>query len=129
MNQQLLATWNAKQERVALLIAAGRTIKGAARASDVGERTAHEWLADSEYRAFVGQLRGRILNRAVGRLSRATNEAVGELVRLLKDESATVRLRAATAILDGAVRMREHVELDDRLAHLEIASRGVRDDG
>ncbi|MDB5349196.1 MAG: hypothetical protein JWN86_443 [Planctomycetota bacterium] len=119
MNPQLTATWNAKQERVALLLAAGRSIKGAAKASEVGERTAHDWLADKDYRAFVAELRGRILNRAVGRLSQATNAAVGELVKLLKDESATVRLRAATAILDGAVRMREHVELDERMLAIE----------
>jgi hypothetical protein len=118
MNEQPTATWSPKQERVALLIAAGRSIKAAA-AADCGERTAHTWLEDPRFRMLVAGLRGRMLDEAVGTLAEAANEAVGALRKLLDDENSGVRLRAALGILDAAVRVRQHIELDARLLRLE----------
>jgi hypothetical protein len=119
MNEQPSATWNPKQERVALLIAAGRSIKAAAAEVDCGERTAHTWLEDPGYRTLVSELRHRMLDEAVGTLAEATNAAVGTLRKLLDDENSGVRLRAALGILDAAVRMRQHVELEARILRLE----------
>jgi HEAT repeat protein len=124
MNRQPTATWTAKQERVALLVAAGRSIKAAAEEAEVGERTAHTWLDDPAYRGLVHYLRSRLLDEAVGRLAGAANAAVATLVELLDDESPTVRLRAATGVLDALLRVREHVELSDRVARLEGVADG-----
>jgi hypothetical protein len=118
------ATWNARQERVAVLLAAGRSIKAAAEEVGVGERTAHSWLDRPDYRAFVHGLRARLLDEAVGRLAGAANAAVATLVDLLDDESPTVRLRAATGVLDALLKVRENVELSDRVARLEGAADG-----
>ena len=119
MNEQPSATWSPKQARVALLIAAGRSIKAAAAEADCGERTAHTWLEDPRFRTLVAELRGRMLDEAVGSLAEATNEAVGTLRKLLGDGNSSVRLRAALGILDAAVRMRDHVELGARILRLE----------
>jgi hypothetical protein len=119
MNEQPTATWNPKQERVALLIAAGRSIKAAAAEADCGERTAHTWLEDPRYRKLASELRHRMLDEAVGTLAEASTEAVGTLRKLLDDENSGVRLRAALGILDAAVRMRAHVEFEARLLRLE----------
>src|SRR4051794_13862781 len=110
MIRQPTATWNAKQERLAILLASGRSVKDAAVEAGIGERTAHTWLDDPAYRAFIAELRGRMLNEAVGKLTDATGAAADELRRLLKDEAASIRLRAATAILDALVKVREHTE-------------------
>jgi hypothetical protein len=64
MIRQLTATRTAKQERLALLLAAGWGIKAAANEVKVGERTAHTWREDPEYRALVAALRGRLLDEA-----------------------------------------------------------------
>jgi hypothetical protein len=119
MNEQPSAPWSPKQERVALLIATGRSIKAAATEADCGERTAHTWLEDPRYRMLVSELRGRMFDEAVGRLAEATNDAVGTLRKLLDDDNSTVRLRAALGILDTAVRMRQYVEFESRLLRLE----------
>ena len=119
MKPQSTATWSPKQERVALLIAAGRSIKAAAAEAGCGERTAHEWLEDPRYRSLISELRHRMLDEAVGSLARATNEAVSTLKGLLDDDNANVRLRAALGVLDAAVRLREHVELEGRITALE----------
>ncbi len=119
MNEQPTDAWNPKQERLAVLIAAGRSIKDAAAELEIGERTAHTWLEDPRYRALIAELRHRMMDEAVGTLVEATNEAVGTLKSLLNDGNGNVRLRAATSILESAVRLREHVELDARLLQIE----------
>jgi hypothetical protein len=119
MRLQPTAPWSAKRERVALLIAAGRSIKAAAAEAKVGERTAHAWLKDPRYRSFISELRHRMLDEAVGALTEATNKAVSTLRDLLADDHRNVRLRAALGIIAAVVRLREHVELERRLAVLE----------
>jgi hypothetical protein len=110
---------NARQERVALLIAAGRTVKDAAAEAGAGERTVYAWLADTGFRALVAELRGRLLDRAVGALTDAASQAAAVLRDLLTDPSPQIRLRAALGILDAAVRTREHAELARQVAELE----------
>jgi HEAT repeat protein len=120
--------FSAKQEQVALLLAAGRTIKDAAAEGGSGERTVFRWLAEDGFRALVAGLRGRLMDQAVGKLADAASQAADELRELLGDESATVRLRAAVAILDAAVKTREHAELAEQVAELErrMAEKGDR---
>ena len=81
----------------------------------VGERTAHSWLEDSHFRARVSELRGRMLDSALGRLADAATRAVDTLVALLDAESGSLRLRASLGILDSLSRLREHVEFDGAL--------------
>jgi hypothetical protein len=63
MSVQPTATWGPKPERVALLIASGRTIKAAAVEADCGERTAHTQVEDPRYQTLVANLRGRMLDQ------------------------------------------------------------------
>jgi hypothetical protein len=119
MNMQPPATWTAKQEKLALLIAAGATIKGAAADCGIGERTAHIWIRIPGYASLVAELRGRILDEALGKLAGAAVASVETLRALLDDPSASVRLRASQAILDSLIKIREHTELDRRLMALE----------
>jgi hypothetical protein len=118
--RQLTAPFTAKQERTALLLAAGMGVKAAAAEVGAGERTVHHWLGDGGYRAYVASLRGRLLNEAVGKLADAAGEAVDVLRSLLRDTNPTVRLRAALGILDALVKVRDHAELDERIAALEL---------
>jgi hypothetical protein len=130
MRRQLPATWTAKQERLALLLASGKGIKAAASEIEVGERTAHTWLDDICFRNLISDLRSRLLDAAVGRLVESTNDAVSTLVDLLSSERETVRLRAALGIVDSMIRLREHVDFDRRLLELESSrATGFEDEG
>ncbi len=126
MNPQLTAIWNAKQERVALLLASGRTIKGAAKASEVGERTAHEWLEKPEYVAYIAELRGKILSRTLGIMVKATTKAARKLATLLDDDNPAIQLRAAMALLDGTTRLRDHTEIEARMLEIERQVKGSK---
>ena len=111
-----------KRDAVLVALAAGKTVREAAAETGVGERTAHRWLADPQFRAELANARQEMIRQAVGKLADASSAAADELRRLLTDaESDAVRLRAAVAILDGLTKLREHVELADRVAALENA--------
>ena len=117
---------SAKQELAALSLAAGASIRAAAKNAEAGERTLHTWLDDPAFKARVAQLRAEILDQAVGGLAVGTSKATATLLKLLDDESAGIRLRAAQAVLDSAIRFRDAAEMDARLQALEDMSRGGR---
>jgi hypothetical protein len=119
MRRQPVAILNARQERLALLLAGGHAIKSAAAEVRIGERTAHTWLEDPCFRSRVSELRGRMLETALGRLADTATRAVDTLVALLDEESGALRLRASLGILATIGRLREHVEFEERIAALE----------
>ncbi|MDQ3821399.1 MAG: hypothetical protein M3362_27480 [Acidobacteriota bacterium] len=100
-------------------LASGASIKEAARLSGVGERTAHRRLEDSAFQERIRNLRSEYLSAAVGKLSETTIEAANTLRELLNSQSDSVRLSAARAILEFAPKLRESVELEKRMAHIE----------
>lgn len=109
-----------KQEAVALALAAGCPIVEAARKAGAGERTVKTWRnTNPAFDRRVTELRGEMTSRALGRLADGMAAAAQTLRRLLNAESETVRLSAARAVLEFGVRLRETVELEDRIAALE----------
>jgi hypothetical protein len=124
-----MADWNARQQRVAVLLASGSTIRSAAAETSTGERTIHGWLDSPAYRAFVAGTRDQILAETIGRLTQAASRAASVLESLLGSENEQVRLRAALGVIDVMVRTREHGELAARVAELErrvIENRAIR---
>jgi hypothetical protein len=114
-----MADWNARQQRVAVLLSSGSTIRNAATETSTGERTVYGWLDDPAYRAFVAGFRDQILAETIGRLTQAASRAASDLEALLGSESDQVRLRAALGVIDVMIRTREHGELAARVAELE----------
>lgn len=109
-----------RQEAVALALAGGQTVRDAAKATDVGERTIHRWLAeDAAFRRRVSELRDAMYSAAVGRLADLTGTAAEVLGELLESQADNVRLAAARTILEQAVRMHDHADLLRRLDALE----------
>ena len=103
-----------------LALASGETVREAARLAGIGERTATRRQADADFRRRVAELRGEMVSRAVGRLADGSTEAVAALRKLLDAGTPpAVRLGAARAILELGTKLRESVELEQRLADLE----------
>jgi transposase-like protein len=113
------APWPAKRERAALMLAGGKSVAAVARELGCGVRTVYDWLGDSKYRSLVSRFRHRMLDRAIGLIAASTNKAVVTLRKLLDSESEGIRLKAATSLLDHSIRMREHIEMEERIAALE----------
>jgi hypothetical protein len=114
---------NGKEARgdAALLtaLAAGATVRDAARRAGVSERTAHRRLADPDFRRRLTEARAGMVERALGQLAEGSTEAVATLRKLLKAKGDTVKLGAARTILEVGNKLRESVELQQRIAALE----------
>jgi hypothetical protein len=110
-----------KQEAAALSLAAGRTIDQAARDGGAGGRTVRTWLHDRPaFARRVQELRAEMTSRALGRLldnMASAAETLGHLSR--KGKSEMVRLGAARALIELGHKLRESVELEERIAALE----------
>lgn len=107
---------------VAALLA-GRGLTEAAAAAGVAPRTLYRWRELPEWRRYYHDAAREALETATGDLRGAASEAVATLRAALGDESPAVRVRAAVAILDFALRA-EAADLSDRVARLEAEAEG-----
>jgi hypothetical protein len=104
---------------LALALASGLTAGDAAERAGVAPRTAYRRLADAAFRAHVAELRAEMVGRALGKMADGMAEAADILRQLLRAEKESVRLGAARALLELTVRLRESVELEERVRVLE----------
>jgi hypothetical protein len=105
---------------LALALAAGQTVRLAAEAAGVSERTATRRSADPAFRRRVGELRADMVARSVGRMAEGMSDAADVLRALLAPGTPpAVRLGAARSLLELGVRLRDSVEIEERLAALE----------
>jgi hypothetical protein len=112
------------EDLLAVALARGADVADAAREAGLSERTAYRRLTDPAVRARVAELRGRMVSRALGRLSEAMTAAADQLRLLLDNEDARVRLAASRALLEFSQKLHDSVELEERITALE-AGRGA----
>jgi len=107
-------------EALALAVASGQTLRDAAAANGIGERTATRRRADAAFRRRVAELRGDMVGRALGKMADGMADAADVLRQLLAAGTPpAVRLGAARSLLERGTKLRESVELETRLAELE----------
>jgi hypothetical protein len=107
-------------EALAAAVASGQTLRDAAAAIGIGERTATRRMADAAFCRRVAELRADMVRRSLGRMADGMSEAADVLRGLLADGiPPAVRLGAARSMLELTVKLREAVELEQRLAALE----------
>jgi hypothetical protein len=114
-------------ELLVLALATGRTHAQAAAAANVSERTVNRRMSDPAFKARVRKARGAMVAAASGKLAANMTAAADALVLLLADADPTVRLRAATKLIELGVRTAELVDLEHRVQELEKAT-GTGDD-
>ncbi len=106
-------------DALALALARGETVRDAALTAGVAERTATRRWADPDFRQRVGQLLTSMVQQALGRMANSMTAASNTLLALLQAEGESVRLGAARSILELGNKLRESVELEERLTALE----------
>ncbi len=106
-------------DAIAQLVASGLPHEEAARQAGVSQRvlSRHKEAIDRR----VIDLRSEIAGNALNRLSGALERAVKTLDAALTDEQATpaTRARAAVALINQFVSLREHGDLAQRIAEME----------
>lgn len=100
-------------------LACGDTAKEAAEKAGVGERTVYRRLTDQEFLVKVNKARNMMIGQAVGRLSLTCAKAAETLEKLLDSDNPRIRLQAAKAILDHAIKLSDNWAIEMRLGHLE----------
>jgi hypothetical protein len=86
--------------RLALQLAIGKTLRGAARELGVDQKTAQSWARLEEFKSRVERIRARIDDRTIGKMVKVATKAAGILEKLLDDPSPQIRLSAAKLVLD-----------------------------
>jgi hypothetical protein len=106
-------------DRLAAELAAGKTVRDAAGAAGVGERTAHRRLAEPVFKMRVAELRGEMVAAAAGRLADGMGEAAAVLRGLLGSADEHVRHKAAAKLIELGLKVVELAELERRVSELE----------
>lgn len=115
-------------DALAVALAAGKTAQEAAAAAGLSERTASRRQADPAFRQKVTDLRAQMVGRALGTLADGMAAAARTLRDLLEWESGAVRLGAARSLLELGAKLRDSVELEERVRQLEERSAGAEDE-
>ncbi len=106
--------------RLLVALASGESIRRAARTARVSQQTVSRRLEDADFRRRLARLRARMVDEAIGQLSRGMARAGRTLRRLLTTaQSESVRLGAARTILEMHCRLKEAGEIEERLQALE----------
>jgi DNA-binding MurR/RpiR family transcriptional regulator len=110
-----------KQEKALGSLLTHSTIAEAAQDCGISEPTLWRWLREPKFKAEYSRLRNRLIESALDRLSRICNAAIETLEHTLTDESApaTAKVAAASKILHLTLKLRETVEIEDRLRSIE----------
>ena len=115
-------------ETLAANLAAGRTIAESARAADVSESTIYRRLRCPTFAARVRELRGAMVASALGKLTEGMTSAASALTALVGNRNPDMRFRSAVKVIELALRVREQAEIEERLAAVERALRGEKDE-
>lgn len=112
---------NKKAADAALIahLAAGVSPAGAAQLAGVSEATAYRRLANPVFRQRVEDARAELWKRAMAVLSKSAVEGAIVLRRLLRSDDAKVRLQAAKIVLEQGMKVRDQVDIAQRVADLE----------
>ncbi|MHB1422797.1 MAG: hypothetical protein ACYC3I_06305 [Gemmataceae bacterium] len=106
-------------EQLAMHLAAGVSVQGAAELTGVDRSTVFRRLKDETFRARIGAIRAEMLDRAFGDLSKGLLDASRTLRSLLLSEEEKIRLAAGRSLLDFGVRFREAASWEARIENLE----------
>ena len=110
-----------RQVRAVAALLATRNVPEAAQAAHVGARTLYRWLTIPEFKTAVAAAEGEAISAAARRVVGLQSHAIAALESVLLDSrsSGVIKIRAATAILDFMLKLRELSDVEQRLVSLE----------
>lgn len=111
------------QTRTIAALLTHRTIEEAAKAAGVTPRTITRWLENRNFCFHLAGAEANVIDQATRQLIALQGDAIQTMAGIMDDGkvSPAVRLRAAQAILDTVIRLRELRNVEARLLALEAA--------
>ena len=105
---------------LAFALARGASVTGWARARDVPRTTVYRWASEREVRKIVDACRRRMLDQAIGKLTKRSTWTVDRITGLADGaESESVRLRALRGMLSEMMAISKYSALEGRVADVE----------
>ena len=109
-----------KQERVLAALIENANITKACKAAGVTRKTFYNWQdADPAFRLRLQSIRERMITEALDGLAMRTRAALEAIDAALADPHPATRLRAAQAVLDHLMKLKDMVDVEARLKRLE----------
>lgn len=110
-----------RQQRTVAALLAARNVREAAKQVKVPERTVYTWLNEPRFRAALYEAEGHLIDSATRRLLAHQDVALTVILHIMadKENAASVRLKAAQAVLDQLLKLRELRNVEQRLTSLE----------
>src|SRR5688572_30334872 len=107
-----------RQQAVIAALLTEQTQEAAAAKAGVPARTVRRWLQDPAFEAAYRSARREVLERTVARLLSLTGQALEALEGALNAKDTKDRIRAATVILDRALKGVETLDLAQQVEEL-----------
>ena len=108
-----------KQEHAIAALLSEATVASAAERAAVNEATLYRWLKQEQFVSAYREARRLVMEKSIAQLQQGSWAASTTLLKLLGSPSDSVRLRAATEILDQANKGLETLDFEERLRRLE----------
>jgi len=111
----------ATQQRAIVALLSTRGVVEAAKQAKVGQRTLSRWLTEPDFKAALSAAEGELIVAATRRLLQHQDVALTVILSIMADKQypAGVRLRAAVAVIDYMLKLRELNTIEARLSALE----------
>jgi hypothetical protein len=109
-----------KNTKIHLALARGYSAAKWARANAVPKNTAYRWAREPEVRKAIQAHRRRLIDEAVGTLTKNTSKAADVLIRLAREgDSHSIQLKAARAVYSDMIALSKYSDLEERLTEVE----------
>jgi hypothetical protein len=108
-------------------LASGVSPATAAKLAGISEATCYRRLADDAFRQRVDAARASFWERALGILSKGAAESAIALRKLLRSEDGRLQLQAAKILLEQGIKVRDQVDIAQRIAALEKLAQQRKD--
>jgi hypothetical protein len=97
-------------------------VQTASKTAGVGRSTAHRWLKDAAFQNQLAQQRDTVFSESMATVKAHAVRALSELAKLLTSEDERLRRQVCNDILGHALKVREMMDFENRLAALEKAN-------
>lgn len=120
-NQQNSTDLTDKQRKAIPVILLAKNLTEGTEQAKIDRSTFYLWLQCPAFKEEFERQRKEVIDFALSELKISTGEAVRVLKELLEANSETVRLRAATTILENVAKFMELEEIERRILTLELS--------
>lgn len=120
MSQNVAAQKKSQLAHLAMALASGVSITDAAEQAGVCRKTVQRALARPAFRRLVARYRNELIAAALGKMADSMTRAADAIAGLLDEQDPAIRLRAARALVSLGQRLRDSVDVSDRINEIEL---------